>query len=215
MYTVKKHDPGQWRKQNNPNLKGCDCSECKKFIDYMTEAYFHNVMRGLVLCVKCKGESPVIPKYSNNPREYNGIRYQSTLEAEYAAKLDLRVRANEIRSWKRQVEIPLNIKFVDNLPILTDEPELELKKQGIKFLHIANYFMDFIITHNDESLEYVETKGMELQPWQMKFILTQAILRDRAKLTVIKEQSYKKPKMNRKTIKQFEKNVGKNEPQKI
>jgi hypothetical protein len=50
---------------------------------------------------------------------------------------------------------------------------------------------------------------MELPLWSLKYILAQAIFKDRVKLTVIKQQTYKKPKskMNRKDIKQLKENV--------
>lgn len=92
-------------------------------------------------------------KYGNIKKEYNGIVYHSQKEADYAFELDLRIKAKDIKSWDRQVRI-------------------DLKVNGY---HICNYYIDFVIHHNDKSLEYVEVKGFVTDLWRMKWKMTEAI----------------------------------------
>lgn len=92
-------------------------------------------------------------KFGNRASDYNGIIYDSAFEAEYAQELDLRMKANDIAGWKRQVKISIDIKEY----------------------HICNYFCDFEIEHNDGSLELVEVKGFETEIYRMKKKLLEAV----------------------------------------
>lgn len=105
-------------------------------------------------------------KYGARSAQYNGVTYHSTAEAKYAYNLDLRLRAGEITGWKRQVRIPLKVNG---------------------YL-IANYIIDFIVTHKDGTEEYTEIKGMVLPLWQIKWKLLEALYGDNPniKLTVVK-----------------------------
>lgn len=85
-------------------------------------------------------------KYRARQKEYKGIIYDSTLEARYAAELDYRLKANEIKEWERQVKFPL---VVNNILICT-------------------YIIDFVITKNDGTKEYIEIKGFETKDWKIK-----------------------------------------------
>lgn len=92
-------------------------------------------------------------KYKNKTAEHGGIKYHSGKEAAYAAELDLRKKAGDIASWERQVKIPLNIgRF-----------------------HIANYYCDFLIYHNDGRKEFVEIKGFRTEVWRLKWKLFEAL----------------------------------------
>lgn len=84
---------------------------------------------------------------------YNGKFYHSTGERDYAIKLDLRKKANDIKEWDRQVKI-----------------ELCLNGQ-----FIANYYMDFLITHNDGSIELLEYKGLRTPLFEIKWQLLHAL----------------------------------------
>ena len=89
------------------------------------------------------------------------------MEAAYAQELDLRVKAGDIKSWKRQVKI-------------------DLRAYG---KHICNYYIDFVIKHNDETEEFLEIKGMETPEWRLKWKLFCAQMEEEnpaAKLTVVK-----------------------------
>lgn len=111
-------------------------------------------------------------KYGAKTTEHNGIRYHSKFEAGYAAELDLRVKAKDIKSWERQVK-------------------LDLKVNG---MHITNYYIDFVVTHNDGSREFVEVKGMEMEVWKMKWKILEATFDEFKqtpddRLTVVKQNS--------------------------
>lgn len=105
-------------------------------------------------------------KYRNVKQDYNGILYQSKKEAGYAAELDLRLKAKDIKSWARQECIRLDVNG----------------------FHIANYYIDFVITHNDDSLEYVEVKGYETDVWKMKWKIFEALYsgKENTRLTIVK-----------------------------
>ena len=92
-------------------------------------------------------------KYGNRSSDYNGIIYDSALEAEYAQELDLRLKGKDIKAWTRQVKCSIDING----------------------MHICNYYVDFEIEHNDGSFELVEIKGMETDVWRMKRKLLEAV----------------------------------------
>ena len=94
-------------------------------------------------------------KYGAKKTVYNGITYHSKFEAEYAQKLDWRLKAGDIGYWKRQIKIPLDVNGE----------------------HICNYFIDFSITHNTGYIELVEIKGMETTIWKLKWKLFLATYR--------------------------------------
>lgn len=185
-----------FQKIQNPNLKGCCCNfDDKHFIDYKEECYRHPIIN-IIICKECRGS---VNKLHNVPREYKGHIYHSTFEAEFAAQLDLRLRAGEIKGWEKQVKIEINVKRVNDEPILTTEKMEHLidKHERKNLKHITNYYMDFVVTNNDESLTYYETKGYETAVWKLKWKLTEIILSDEVELEVVKKQSYK-PKPKRK-----------------
>lgn len=101
-------------------------------------------------------------KYHNIKTEYKGVKYDSRRESEYAMELDWRVKANDIKSWKGQGKIPMIVN-------------------GKK---ICTYIIDFVITHNDGSLEYVEVKGFKTAVWRLKYKLFEALYPELKKLIV-------------------------------
>lgn len=107
-------------------------------------------------------------KYSAKGRDYNGRWYDSNKEAKYAEELDWRLKSGDIKEWKSQVKISLDVNGV----------------------HIANYYCDFRVVTKDGTIQYHEVKGMVLPLWQMKWKLLQAlkdeILESGAELIVIK-----------------------------
>jgi len=127
-------------------------------------------------------------KYKAKSTVYNGVSYASKLETNYAMELDLRVKAKDIKSWDRQVKIEINFKKVKGEWVLTGEKGLDLKGRGVEFRHFRNYYVDFVVYHNDDSVEYVECKGYETEIWRMKWALTEMIFCDDPviTLTVIK-----------------------------
>jgi len=95
-------------------------------------------------------------KYNNVSQNYNGNHYDSKKEAAYAKELDLRVKAKDIKSWERQVKVSLDVNDY----------------------HITNYYLDFKIIHNDDSIEWIEVKGFETEVWRLKKKLFEAKLQE-------------------------------------
>lgn len=95
-------------------------------------------------------------KYNSRKTIYNGIKYDSKLEAEYAQQLDIRKRDGDIKDWRRQEPIKLEVN-------------------GKK---IATYKVDFVITHNDNAEEYIEIKGMRTAVFNLKWKLFEALYPD-------------------------------------
>lgn len=114
------------------------------------------------ICAYCRQPKPTkkgSDKDPNNARirstrtDYNGMWFQSKLEADYARQLDWRIKAGEVKEWKRQHKI-------------------EIKVNGVK---ICNYFIDFVATMPDGSQQYIEVKGMEQEVWRLKWKLCMAL----------------------------------------
>ncbi len=105
-------------------------------------------------------------KYKAIKQEYKGGLYHSKKEARYAQELDLRKKAHDIKSWRRQVKIPLDCNGY----------------------HITNYYIDFEITHNDDLIEFVEVKGFETEVWKLKWKIFESIYgrNPNYKLTIVK-----------------------------
>lgn len=114
-------------------------------------------------------------KYHNVSTEYNGKRYDSKMEANYAYELDMRVKAKEVIRWDRQITIHINFKKIKGNWILTDEHINDLKEKNIECYHLKDYRIDFVAYLKDGSEEWIEVKGMELPEWKMKFALTEMI----------------------------------------
>jgi hypothetical protein len=77
----------------------------------------------------------------------------SKFEAGKAQELELLKKAGEIKDFKEQVKIPLIVNG----------------------LIVCDYYIDFVITHNDDSLEYCETKGYATDAWKLKWKLFEAL----------------------------------------
>ncbi len=98
---------------------------------------------------------------------YNGETYDSGFEMRYAQELDIRKKAKEIKSWERQIKIPLIVNgYV-----------------------ICNYTIDFIVYHPNGLKEYVETKGWATPTWRLKWSIFQALYGNdpTCRLTVVKQ----------------------------
>lgn len=102
-------------------------------------------------------------KYSAIKQTYNGYNYDSRMEAKYAANLDWRIKAKEVKKWERQHKISIDVNGV----------------------HICNYFIDFKVYLTDGTIEYHEVKGAESMLWRTKWKLTKACYPD-YKLVLIK-----------------------------
>src|SRR3990167_4672224 len=92
-------------------------------------------------------------KYGAVKQTYQGFSYDSKAEALYAMELTQRQKNKEIKRWERQ-------------------KTLALKVYGKT---VCTYRMDFVIFHNDKSIEYVEIKGFSSATWRLKYKLYEAI----------------------------------------
>jgi hypothetical protein len=92
-------------------------------------------------------------KFRNVPKEYNGRTYHSTLEANYAAELDLKLKAGIIKEWKPQHRFYLKIN-------------------GQKW---CIYAIDFRVINADGTISYVEIKGKPTPDWTLKFEATKIL----------------------------------------
>lgn len=91
-------------------------------------------------------------RYGNRKTVYNGNTYDSMKEARYARDLDMRLRAQDIRGWERQVPIPL-------------------EAYGKK---ICSYIVDFVVMHKNGQKEYVEVKGFKTAVFRLKWKMFEA-----------------------------------------
>ena len=108
-------------------------------------------------------------KYGAIKQSYGGYSYHSKKEAQYAAELDWRIKAKEVKSWTRQHRFDLRVNG-------------EL---------ICKYYIDFRAELTDGTIEYIEVKGFETDVWRLKWKLTKAIFNELtegedAKLVLVK-----------------------------
>lgn len=89
-------------------------------------------------------------------RTYGGRCFDSLAEAKYAMELDIRKRAGHIQDWWPQVPILLTVNGV----------------------RVGKMVADFKVLHNNEQVEHVEIKGMELPVWKLKLKLMRALYPD-------------------------------------
>jgi len=113
----------------------------------------------------------------HNKKIYNGIKYDSGWEAEYAEELDLKKMAGVITGWQRQVKIEMNVVEERGNPVLTDKTMYDLKQEGKTFTHICNYYIDFVVLNNNGFYEYIEIKGVVTEVFKMKWKLFNAMFK--------------------------------------
>ncbi len=102
-------------------------------------------------------------KYNAKPKIYKERKYHSMLEANYAAQLDLRKQANEIKEIIPQFKIDIRVNGI----------------------HICNYYIDFKIKFINNEIEYHEVKGPKTDLWRIKWRLAIALYPER-KFVLIK-----------------------------
>ncbi len=101
-------------------------------------------------------------KYNAKRATYNGHTYHSGREAKYAQELDWRVKAGDLREWRRQIPI-------------------ELRVNGKL---ICTYTIDFVEIGKDGSETYIEVKGFETPEWRLKWKLFGACYPEKEKKVV-------------------------------
>jgi len=82
------------------------------------------------------------PKYNATRTEYNGVKYDSKREAEYACTLDMLKQAGEVVQWLRQIPFYL--------------------PGGVR------YVCDFEVFWANGTVEFIDVKGMETATFKQK-----------------------------------------------
>ena len=98
-------------------------------------------------------------KYNAKRTEWNGHKYDSKKEAEYAMYLEDRKRAGEIKDW---------------------EPHPNLKIHAPTGEWLFNYRIDFLVKHHDGEDEYIEVKSAitaKQYAFTLKWRVTNAMLK--------------------------------------
>lgn len=156
-----------YTKRNAPvDMKTAKCPECG------SDRLIYG--GGKLTCSNCGHViGATFNKYGAKKSTYNGYNYDSKFESQIAQDLDLRLKAGDIAGVEKQVKI-------------------DLRAYGA---HITNYFIDFLVTHNDGHLEYIEVKGYETDVWKMKWKMLEAKLAEEdktAEMTLIKQRGGKR-----------------------
>ena len=106
----------------------------------------------------------------------DNIRYDSGFEANYANELFLRKKAKDIKDYEAHKRI-------------------DLVCNGYK---VGCYEIDFVISHNDGTIEYVETKGRKSEVWALKWKIFETMFMEdpNVKLSLVMQKTFKlhKPK---------------------
>lgn len=76
-------------------------------------------------------------KYNNVKVDIDGHKFDSLKEAEFYGSLKLKKQSKLIKDFKLQVKYDISVNDI----------------------HIANYFLDFLVENNDGSFEYIDIKG--------------------------------------------------------
>src|SRR5438105_1513924 len=92
-------------------------------------------------------------KYRNKKTDNGRGIFDSKFESEYEQQCFLRLKAGEIKDYAVQVRFPLDVNGA----------------------HICFYIADFVIRHNDDTYEIVDTKGFQTQSFRLKWKLLRAI----------------------------------------
>lgn len=113
--------------------------------------------------------------YKTKKVSYEGKQYDSRFEASHAQELELRKKAGDIQGFDTHLRIPLIVN-------------------GYK---ICDYYVDFVVYHNDETVEYVECKGYPTDVFKLKWKLFCALFEDdpNVKITLIMQGEFKPPKI--------------------
>lgn len=110
---------------------------------------------------------PKKSKYGNRKAVVDGFTFDSEKEARFYTTLKLRKKAGEIKDFKKQHKMSIEVNGI----------------------HIANYFLDFLVEHPDGTLEYIDIKAkkkdgkfLTTDTFQLKKKLVEAIYGIKIKL---------------------------------
>ena len=101
-------------------------------------------------------------KYRAKKTTYKESKYASRKEANKARELDQLLKSGKIKSWTKQVKLPL---------------------YGRNGTRVCHYFVDFAVTHHDGCVEYIEIKSpvTATDLWKLKWRLTEDEFREEIK----------------------------------
>ena len=96
-------------------------------------------------------QRPYNSKYGAVRQTYNGINYDSKLEASRAYELDMMIKAKQIKGYDRQYKLELYVYNAagDKIPF-------------------KSWKVDFRVHNLDDSYTLEEVKGMEMMDFKMK-----------------------------------------------
>ena len=107
----------------------------------------------------------------------NGKKYDSKFEASYAQELELRKFTGDIKDFESHKRIPLIVNgFI-----------------------ICDYYIDFVVHHNDGITEYVECKGWPTNVWKLKWKIFDATYGQdpNNQLTLVNQKKFKLRKIKK------------------
>ena len=87
-------------------------------------------------------------KFGNRKVEIDGFKFDSQKEANFYCKLKILKDSGEIADFDKQVKFDIRVNNI----------------------HIANYFLDFLVKKNDGTIDYIDIKGQDR--YSKKFIKT-------------------------------------------
>lgn len=114
------------------------------FCKHCAEKTIHDVSGTKAKCHQCGKGGRM--KFNSTRSEYNGRWYDSGAEAQYAAELDLRVKAKEIISWEPQKRFTLMVNG----------------------RLVGHHKVDFQLLMPDGTVELHEVKGLASDDWKLR-----------------------------------------------
>jgi len=115
--------------------------------------------------------------YNTKKVTTNGTQYDSKFEAAKGQQLEMLKKAKEIKDYDTHLRTELCVNGY----------------------HICDYYIDFVVYHNDESIEYIEMKGYPTPVWKLKWKLFCALFEDKEGITITLEMQGKQnaPKLRK------------------
>ena len=138
----------------------------------VTQAELDALLRRRGLPPGHPGLEPRRNKYGAQRTEYDGRTYDSKAEAEYAMRLDLRVRAGEIAGWGRQPTVV--VCTLENGSGLSWRyrpmrgSRLDSLEQGEKDRLVLQCRLDFRVWRAEGGHEFHEVKGYRVRDWPLR-----------------------------------------------
>jgi len=118
--------------------------------------------------------------------KHKGSQFDSNKEGGEARDLDRKLEKGEIKRYQKQFRVDFFIKYIDNNPVIIANPDDPNDRRYSTFF--KSYLVDFMVVHNDDTIEFIEVKGLVSQDWKQKWILLEAVYGNHPnyKLTLIK-----------------------------